>query len=479
MPRPPSNHNEMMSAPFSKPIRPVSSVQNESDGRDALLQRVPPRNIEAEESLISAILIDNNVLLDVIEILSPEDFYRTAHQKIFSAIIDLFSRSEPVDLVTVADRLKAHNELEEIGGASYLAHLFDSPLAVNPIHYSKIIRDKAALRRLIQKSTIIINRCFEEQGNVDEVIDFAEKCVFEISEEKIKQSFFQMRQLIESNIDTLEERQGSQAAFTGIPTGYSQIDTMTAGLQNSDLIILAARPSMGKTAFALNIAGNIALKEGIPVAIFSLEMSKEQLSMRLLSSEARIDSSRVRNGFLTPDDWQRLTDSASVLSEAPIFIDDSSNISATEIRAKARRLKMEKNLGLIIIDYLQLMKAGSSMDRRDLEIAEISRSLKGLAKELDIPVIALSQLNRMLEQRSDKRPVLSDLRESGALEQDADIVAFIYRDEVYNKEEDNPSKGKAEIIIAKHRNGPVGVATLTFLGAYTRFENMAMNDYSH
>jgi replicative DNA helicase len=288
-----------------------------------------------------------------------------------------------------------------------------------------------------------------------------------------------MRQLIESNIDTLEERQGSQAAFTGIPTGYSQIDTMTAGLQNSDLIILAARPSMGKTAFALNIASNIALREGIPVAIFSLEMSKEQLSMRLLSSEARIDSSRVRNGFLTPDDWQRLTDSASILSEAPIFIDDSSNISVTEIRAKARRLKMEKNLGLIIIDYLQLMRSGSTMDRRDLEIAEISRSLKGLAKELDIPVLALSQLNRMLEQRSDKRPVLSDLRESGALEQDADIVAFIYRDEVYNKEEDNPNKGKAEIIIAKHRNGPVGVAALTFLGAYTRFENMAMNEYSH
>ncbi len=472
------NDNDTSPRKSVKRIKRSSFSRKQDNNRDSLSQRIPPQNIEAEESLLSAIMIDNNVLLDVIEILSAEDFYRTAHQKIFSAITELFSRSEPVDLVTVANNLKSREALEEIGGAAYLAKLVDSPLAVNPVHYSKIIRDKASLRRLIQKSTIIINRCFEKQGDVDEVIDFAEKSIFEISEEKIKQSFFQMRQLIESNIDTLEERQGNQSAFTGIPTGYTQIDSMTAGLQNSDLIILAARPSMGKTAFALNMASNIALKEGIPVAIFSLEMSKEQLSMRLLSSEARIDSSRVRNGFLTPDDWQKLTNSASLLSEAPIFIDDTSNISATEIRAKARRLKMEKNLGLIVIDYLQLMQAGTSMDRRDLEIAEISRSLKGLAKELDIPVIALSQLNRMLEQRSDKRPVLSDLRESGALEQDADIVAFIYRDEVYNKDENNPNKGKAEIIIAKHRNGPVGSSTLTFLGAYTRFENLAMGEYS-
>lgn len=464
----------------AKRIKRPAAYLRDSGENQSLLQRIPPHSIEAEESLLSAILLDNNVLLDVIEILSPEDFYRTAHKKIFSIIIDLFSKSEPVDLITVANSLKDREELDEIGGASYLSGLVDSvPLAVNPVHYSKIIRDKASLRRLIQKSTIIINRCFEHQGNVDEVIDFAEKSVFEISEDKIRQSFFQMRQLIETNIDTLEERQGNQTAFTGLPTGYTQIDTMTSGLQNSDLIILAARPSMGKTAFALNIASNIAVREHVSVAIFSLEMSKEQLSMRLLSSEARIDSSRVRNGFLTPEDWNRLTDSASVLSEAPIFIDDTSSISATEIRAKARRLKMEKNLGLIIIDYLQLMKVSASLDRRDLEIAEISRSLKGLAKELDIPIIALSQLNRMLEQRSDKRPVLSDLRESGALEQDADIVAFIYRDEVYNKEENNPNKGKAEIIIAKHRNGPVGISTLTFLGAYTRFENLAVGEYSH
>ena len=445
---------------------------------DPLPHKIPPQSIEAEESLLSAILIDNNVLLDIIEILTPDDFYRTAHKKIFSASTDLFSRSEPVDLVTLANSLKERGELEEIGGATYLAKIVDSiPLAVNPVHYSKIIRDKASLRRLIEKATVIINRCFEDHGNVDEVIDFAEKAVFDISEEKTKQSFFQLQSLIDANIDTLEERQGSSKLFTGIPTGYSRIDTMTAGLQKSDLIILAGRPSMGKTAFALNIARNVAVDAKIPVAVFSLEMSKEQLSMRLLTSEARIDSSRVRGGFLTPEDWERLTYCAGVLSEAPIYIDDSSNISAMEIRAKARRLKMEKDLGLIIIDYLQLMKGSASLDRRDLEIAEISRSLKGLAKELDVPVIALSQLNRMLEQRSDKRPVLSDLRESGALEQDADIVAFIYRDEVYNKEENNPNKGKAEIIIAKHRNGPVGVATMTFVGTYTRCEDMAAGDY--
>lgn len=455
----------------------MSSKRNSFDN-DSLLHRIPPQSIEAEESLLSAILIDNNVLLDIVEILTPDDFYRTAHKKIFSAITDLFAHSEPVDLVTLANSLKERGELEEIGGATYLAKIVDSvPLAVNPVHYSKIIRDKASLRRLIEKATVIINRCFEDRGNVDEVIDFAEKAIFDISEEKTKQSFFQLQRLIDSNIDTLEERQGSNDLFTGIPTGYSRIDTMTAGLQKSDLIILAARPSMGKTAFALNIARNVAVDAKVPVAIFSLEMSKEQLSMRLLTSEARIDSSRVRGGFLTPDDWERLTYSAGVLSEAPIYIDDSADITAMEIRAKARRLKMENNLGLIIIDYLQLMKGSASLDRRDLEIAEISRSLKGLAKELDVPVIALSQLNRMLEQRSDKRPVLSDLRESGALEQDADIVAFIYRDEVYNKDENNPNKGKAEIIIAKHRNGPVGVATLTFLGAYTRFEDMASGDY--
>lgn len=444
---------------------------------DPSLTKLPPHNLDAEESIISAILIDNSTLLDIIEILSPEDFYKSSHQKIFSAITDLFANNEPVDLVTLSNKLKETGQLTDIGGATYLARIIDTvPLAVNAKHYAKIIHDKASLRRLIEKANTIYNRCFEDQGNVDELIDFAESSIFEIAESKTQKSFHPIRDLVVSNIETLEERQGNKSLLTGVPSGYAYLDKMTSGFQNSDLIILAARPSMGKTAFALNIARNAAVDSNIPVAIFSLEMSKEQLSMRLLTAEARIDSARLRGGFFSKDDWVKLTGAAGVLEEAPIFIDDSPDISPLEIRAKARRLKMDRGLGLIIIDYLQLMKVRQSMERRDLEISEISRLLKGLAKELNVPVIALSQLNRMLEQRSDKRPMLSDLRESGALEQDADVVAFIYRDEVYNKDENNPNKGKAEIILGKQRNGPVGTVSLTFLKSYTRFEDMAPAD---
>ncbi len=446
--------------------------------QDPSLQKVPPQSIEAEESILSAILIDTNSLLEVVEILKPEDFYKSAHQKIFSAITVLFAESEPVDLVTLTNKLKESGHLEEIGGATYLAGLMDSiPLAVNAPHYAKIIRDKSSLRKLIAKASTIVSRCFEDRGNVDEIIDFAESSVFEVSENKTKQAFTPISDLIVKNIDTLEERHGNKSLLTGIPSGFSKLDEMTSGFQDSDLIILAARPSMGKTALALNIARNAAVDSNIPVAVFSLEMSKEQLSMRLLTAEARLDSARLRGGFFNNEDWAKLTNAASSLSQAPIFIDDSSGVSAMEIRAKARRMKMEKGLGLVIIDYLQLMKSSITSERRDLEISEISRSLKGLAKELSIPVIALSQLNRMLEQRSDKRPVLSDLRESGALEQDADLVAFIYRDDVYNKAEDNPKKGTAEIILGKQRNGPVGTAHMAFLKSYTRFENLDPGDY--
>ena len=438
---------------------------------------LPPQNIEAEESIISAILIDNNTLLNVIETLAPEDFYRTAHQKIYAAITDLFDKAEPIDLVTLANRLKEKGHIEMIGGASYLAKLVDTvPMAVNALHYAKIVHDKATLRRLIEKANAIVKRCFEERGNADEVIDFAESAVFEISEKKARQAFSPLSKIILSNIETLEEKQGNRSLVTGVPTGFSQLDNMTSGLQNSDLIILAARPSMGKTALALNIARNAAVDGNIPVAIFSLEMSKEQLSLRMLCSEARIDSSRLRGGFFGMEDWHRLTDAAGVLSDAPIYIDDSASLSAMEIRAKARRLKMDKNIGLIIIDYLQLMQGRASAERRDLEISEISRGLKALAKELSLPVMALSQLNRMLEQRTDKRPRLSDLRESGALEQDADVVAFIYRDEVYNKDEDNPNKGVAEILLSKQRNGPTGDVFLSFLNSFTRFENLASEE---
>ena len=441
--------------------------------KDSELLNVPPQNIEAEESVLSRILLESTTLLEVVEILEPADFYRTSHQKIYAAMTDLFNRNEPIDTVTVANHLKESGQLEQVGGAAYLARLLDVPPAVDAPHYAGIIHDKAVLRRLIEKSNAIAKRCFLEQGNADDIVDYAEASIFEVTEKKARQAFYPLSKLIDGNIDFLEEKQKNKSLVTGVPTGFTQLDNLTSGLQNSDLIILAGRPSMGKTALALNIARNAAVDGGVPVAIFSLEMSKEQLSLRMLCAEASIDSSRLRSGFFSMEDWERVTDAAGVLSAAPIFIDDSASLSAMDVRAKARRLKMEKNIGLIIIDYLQLMQGRAGAERRDLEISEISRGMKALAKEIGLPVIALSQLNRMLEQRTDKRPRLSDLRESGALEQDADVVAFIYRDEVYNKEETNPRKGIAEVILAKQRNGPTGDALLTFLAAYTRFENMA------
>ncbi len=373
--------------------------------QDPSLNKLPPQNIEAEESILSAILIDNSSLLDILEVLSPEDFYRTAHKKIFTAVTELFAKNEPVDLVTLANKLTESGQLEETGGAAYLSKLVDTvPLAVNARHYARIIHDKASLRRLIEKSNSVVKKCFEDRGNVDEIIDFAESSIFEISGDKSRQAFSPIGDLVGSNIDALVERQENKSILTGVPSGFTRLDELTSGFQRSDLIIMAGRPSMGKTSLALNIARNAAIDANIPVAVFSLEMSKEQLSMRLLTAEARIDASRLRTGFFNKDDWVKLTNAASVLQQAPIYIDDSHSISTFDIRAKSRRLKMDKGLGLIIVDYLQLMKSHTHSERRDLEISEMSRSLKGLAKELDVPVIALSQLNRMLEQRSDKRP---------------------------------------------------------------------------
>ncbi len=455
--------------------------------QDTALYKIPPQNTEAEESLLSAIILDNTTLLEVLEILAPNDFYSRSHQKIFTGITELFAKNEPVDLITLSNILSEKGEIDAIGGngyrgVTYLSWLTDSaPLAVNAAYYARIIRDKACLRRLIEKANEITKRCYENQGDVDEVVNFAESAVFEISEDKINPSFYRLSQIIESNIDTLEERQGNKTLITGVPTGFTQLDRLTSGFQPSDMIILAARPSMGKTALALNIARNAAVDAEIPVGIFSLEMSKEQLSMRMLCAEARVDSSRLRSGFFSREDWDALTEAAGVLSESPIYIDDSPDITAIEIRAKCRRLKMEKGLGLVIIDYLQLMKGRASAERRDLEISEMSRSLKALAKELNVPVVALSQLNRKLEERADKRPMLSDLRESGSIEQDADVVAFIYRDEVYHKDENNPNRGKAEVILGKQRNGPIGIAHMVYLGMYTRFENPApesMTEYA-
>ena len=450
---------------MSKPRTPKSTLP---------ANHLPPQNIDAEESIISAVLLDNYTLLNILDILSPEDFYRTAHQKIFKTITEMSHNGEPIDLVTLANALKNNNQLDEIGGAVYLAKLMDTaPIPANAAEYAKIIRDNASLRRMIQAASDISNRCFDNTASVDDVVDFAEGVIFDIIDNKSKPSYYPISKAIDANIDALEERRGNKALISGIPTGFQRLDTLTSGLQGSDLIILAARPGMGKTAFSLNLTRNIAVDAHVPVVFFSLEMSKEQLSLRLLCSEARIDSSIVRSGCINDDDWSKMTEAASVLSDAPIFLDDSAELTSLDIKTKARRLKLEKNIGLIVIDYLQLMKPRMHMDRRDLEISEMSRSLKALAKELKIPIIALSQLNRRLEERSNKRPQLSDLRESGALEQDADIVMFIYRDEAYNKDENNPHKGTAEIIIAKHRNGPTGMQQLMFMDAYTRFENIA------
>ncbi|MDY0360084.1 MAG: replicative DNA helicase [Desulforegulaceae bacterium] len=438
--------------------------------------KIPPQNYEAESSLLATILLDNDTLLDVADIVNPEDFYKNSHSLIYTSMLNLFSNNKPIDLVTLANHLTERGELENAGGKKELASIIElSPIAPNPVDYARIIRDKSHLRRLINSASQIITKCYGEAGTASEILDFAEKKIFEITEKKQRPNFSPLDALIDLNINTLDERQGKDSKITGIPTGYKTLDKITSGLQGSDLLILAARPAMGKTAFALNLARNVAIGSNTPVGIFSLEMSKEQLSMRLLTAEARVDSAKIRGGYLDKDDWERVHSAAAVLYEAPIFIDDSPDVNPLEIRTKARRLKMDKGLGLLIIDYLQLMNAQTKSDRRDLEIAEISRSLKMLAKELNIPVIALSQLNRTLEQRSDKRPMLSDLRESGALEQDADIVSFIYRDEVYNKDENNPNKGLAELIIAKHRNGAVGTVNMAFIDRYTRFEELAHN----
>lgn len=423
---------------------------------------------------MSAILLDKEVLYEVLEKLKPDDFYRPAHQIIYSAIIDLFSKNEPVDLITVTDHLRNKGILEKVGGAYYLSNLIVSiPRTVNPEHHAKIIHNKAVLRRLIQRGNELVQRCYAEQGDVDAIISFVETSIFDISQDKIRPAFYPIGKMIDTNFDDLERRQADKSLTSGVASGFAKLDEMTSGFQKSDLIILAARPSMGKTAFALNIARNAAVEANIPVAIFSLEMTREQLSLRMLCSEARVDSSRLRSGNFSRTDWSNLNNAAGILHQAPIYIDDSPDMSSVDVSAKCRRLKMDQGLGLIVIDYIQLMQSRITSDRRDLEISEISRSLKSIAKALEVPIIALSQLNRKLEERSDKRPQLSDLRESGALEQDADVVAFIYRDEVYNKEESNPNINTAEIIIAKQRNGPIGMAKLAFLKSYTRFENLA------
>src|SRR5512136_404619 len=451
-------------------------------------RKLPPQSIEAEMSILGGILLENDAINRVLDVLVPDDFYRESHRKIMRAMISLNEHREPCDLITLTTVLKRKGELEEVGGGAYLATLVDYvPTAANIAYYCRIVKEKGLTRRLISAATDIVTSGYDDHMEVAELLDNAQKVIFEISENKLRPAFFPVSAVLKDTIKNIELLYEKKEHITGVPTGFVDVDDKTAGFQRGDLIIIAGRPSMGKTAFALNIAQYASLHsdQKVPAAIFSLEMSKEQLVTRLLCSEARIDASRLRTGHLIDNDWEKLARGAGKLHEARIFIDDSPAISVLEMRAKCRRLKAEHNIGLIIVDYLQLMRGGANPESRQQEISEISRSLKALAKELDVPVVALSQLNRGLENRTDKRPMMSDLRESGAIEQDADLIMFVYRETVYcekcknrDLECDENHEHKAEIIIGKQRNGPTGTVNLTFLGEYTRFENQTQrNEY--
>ena len=436
-----------------------------------VLGRIPPQSIETEQSVIGCMLLDKEVIPTVTEVLKPDDFYRDDHREIFEAIMDLFERAEPVDLVTVSEQLKHRGSYENIGGMEYLTNMATSvPTTANARYYAKIVEEKSILRNLIRTSSDIVNMGYEASEEVSIVLDKAEKSIFDILQKKSNQGFMHIKEVLVSTFDKLEELYNNKSHITGIPTGFTDLDFKTSGFQNSDLILIAARPAMGKTAFALNLAQNAAIHHRVPVAIFSLEMSKEQLTNRILCSEVMIDSHRMRTGKLEDDDWKKIARALGPISDAQIYIYDTAGTSVMEIRAKCRRLKLEKNLGLVVIDYLQLMQGRGRIENRQQEISEISRSLKILAKEINVPVITLSQLSRAPEARSDHRPMLSDLRESGAIEQDADLVMFLYRDDYYNPDSDK--KNVAEVIISKHRNGSTGMVELRWFGEYTKFANL-------
>jgi replicative DNA helicase len=432
--------------------------------------KIPPQNIEAEQSILGGVLIENSALNRVLEILTEEDFYRDSHRRIFQALVELSEKNEPADLITLTNKLKSGKLLDDVGGSSYLTSLIDQvPTAANIEYYARIVREKATLRKLIDVATQLITRSYGDSGDLEAFLDEAEQEIFKISEHKIRPSFYPMKDMVKESFKTIERLFERKELITGVASGFKDLDRMTAGFQNSDLIIVAGRPSMGKTALCLDIARHASLEAEIPVIVFSLEMSKEQLALRMLCSEAMVAGQKLRTGFLVESDWPKLTLAAGNLSDAPIFVDDTAAISVLELRAKARRLKAEHNLGLIIIDYLQLMKGRGRAERREQEISEISRSLKALAKELAIPVIAISQLSRRTEERPRQRPQLADLRESGAIEQDADVILFVYREEVYR--EDPTNEGVADIIVGKQRNGPTGTVSLSFLKEFTTFKD--------
>jgi replicative DNA helicase len=442
--------------------------------------KVPPHSIEAEQSVLGGLMLENPAWDRIADLIVEADFYRREHQRIFRAITALADESRPFDVVTISEWLENRDELEKVGGLAYLGELAkNTPSAANISSYAGIVRERAVLRGLIAVGSAITESAFNTEGrSAADLMDHAEQRVFEIAERGARAGggFAPVREVLVNVMDRIDTLYHSEASLTGVSTGFNDLDSKTSGLQPSDLIIVAGRPSMGKTAFAMNVVEQAAIKEKLAVAVFSMEMPAEQLTMRMLSSLGRIDQHKVRTGKLADDDWPRLTSALELLNATEIYIDDTPAMTPTELRARCRRLKREKNLGLVVVDYLQLMEVPGSKENRATEISEISRGLKALAKEIRVPLVALSQLNRSLEQRQDKRPVMSDLRESGAIEQDADLILFIYRDEVYN--EDSKQKGKAEIIIGKQRNGPIGKVTLTFLGQHTRFENYAPEDYS-
>lgn len=437
---------------------------------DISLRKLPPYHQEAEQSVLGACFKSGDAFPRALEVLEENDFYKSAHKKIFIVMRELFEANEPIDVLGIAERLRKRNELDGAGGIEYLSYLEDFvPTATAVVHHSKLIREKKILRDLIETATEIVTSSYNDNDDVDELLDRAEQSIFQISEKRSRRSFFELKEVLKANEASLEKLYGQPGMVTGVPTGFTDLDNMTSGFQPSDLIILAARPSMGKTSLALDMARYASLHHKAPTAIFSLEMSKEQLGNRMLCAEARVNSSKLRTGYLANTDWPKLHSAAGKLSEAKLFIDDTPALSALDIRARSRRLAAEYPLGLIIIDYLQLMQARGRVESRQLEVSEISRGLKALAKELNVPVVALSQLSRAVESRTDKRPMLSDLRESGAIEQDADVVMFIYRDEVYNPEGD--AAGIAEILIRKQRNGPIGDIKLKFENQFTRFYN--------
>lgn len=437
------------------------------------LGKVPPHDIEAEQAVIGSMLTDMEAVTSSIETLKPEDFYREDNKLIYSAMLNLYNRAEPIDLITVKAELESMGKFEQVGGIEYLAELPEKvPTTANANKYIKIVEDKATLRKLIKTANEIIELGYDPTEEVEDIMEGAEKKIFNLMQDKNQKGYTPIKDILVESFNNLEELYNRKQHITGVPTGFIDLDYRTAGLHGSEFILIAARPAMGKSAFVLNIAANAALKADVPVVIFSLEMSKDQMVNRILCSEAMVDSNKVRTGKLEEEDWAKLAEKIGPLSEANIYIDDTPGISIMEIRARCRKLKMEKNIGLVIIDYLQLVQGSSkrALGSREQEIAEISRSLKILAKELDVPVIALSQLSRAVEQRPDHRPMLSDLRESGSIEQDADIVMFLYRDDYYNKESEK--KDIAEVIIAKQRSGSTGTVDLGWLGSYTKFVNL-------